>query len=135
MVQLMSETKNYNIQKMVHHQRQRSLKNLSKLSEYSNDKLDYKLPLLTSNNDYYLGVDKNIEKLECYIYQKYGIIENSDLSITDAEQILNNISLDIDKKISDLESEFKNKFDTIKFERRDKKPNLKFKNKSNVIKL
>jgi hypothetical protein len=130
MVQLMSETKNYLKLLMIHHQRQESLKDLSKLLKYGN-KLNYQLSLLTGDDDY-LKVGEKIKTLENDIYKEYSDIENNHLNRKDTKKNLNSISENIDKKISNLELEFEKESSTLLFERKDKKV-IKFKNQSDVI--
>ncbi len=130
MVQLMSETKNYLKLLMIHHQRQESLKDLSKLLKYGN-KLNYQLSLLTGDDDY-LKVGEKIKTLENDIYKEYSNIENNHLNRKDTKKNLNSISENIDKKISNLELEFEKESSTLLFERKDKKV-IKFKNQSDVI--
>ncbi len=130
MVQLMDETKNYLKLLMIHHQRQESLKDLSKLLKYGN-KLNYQLSLLTGDDDY-LKVGEKIKTLENDIYKEYSDIENNHLNRKDTKKNLNSISENIDKKISNLELEFEKESSTLLFERKDKKV-IKFKNQSDVI--
>ncbi len=130
MVQLMDETKNYLKLLMIHHQRQESLKDLSKLLKYGN-KLNYQLSLLTGDDDY-LKVGEKIKTLENDIYKEYSNIENNHLNRKDTKKNLNSISENIDKKISNLELEFEKESSTLLFERKDKKV-IKFKNQSDVI--
>lgn len=126
----MSETKNYLKLLMIHHQRQESLKDLSKLLKYGN-KLNYQLSLLTGDDDY-LKVGEKIKTLENDIYKEYSNIENNHLNRKDTKKNLNSISENIDKKISNLELEFEKESSTLLFERKDKKV-IKFKNQSDVI--